>query len=76
VAPNWRGILPNYESMECSLGSLHTLYLLYRGKQNHTKKILNVSKRRMEVERQILVTNHQTHNFTLYKSLNKQNHAV
>lgn len=55
-------------------GSLHPLHLLYRGKQKHTPQ--NQVKARMEVGKQILAANHQTHNFTLYKHLNKQNHAV
>lgn len=57
-----------------SLSALQTKTKIYQKKKKKTFKIR--VKARMEVEKQILAANHQTHNFTPYKHLNKQNHAV
>ena len=60
------------------------VYILFIGSTDENKNIPKKKKKtfkirvkaRMEVEKQILAANHQTHNFTPYKHLNKQNHAV
>ena len=62
-----------------SLSALQMKTKIYQKKKKNkqTQKPFKIQvKARMEVGKQILAANHQTHNFTLYKHLNKQNHAV